>query len=87
MNDVVSCAQGARCLFATHYHALAQDLAKSPSNATRISAWHMGAVVGEGDAVRFTYELTPGPAPLGSCAVSTFFILSLFAHMNFVFYR
>ena len=63
-------SQGARCLFATHYHALAQDLAKSPSNATRISAWHMGAVVGEGDAVRFTYELTPGPAPLGSCAMN-----------------
>ena len=70
MNDIVSCSQGARCLFATHYHALAQDLAKSPSNATRISAWHMGAVVGEGDAVRFTYELTPGPAPLGSCAMN-----------------
>ena len=30
----------------------------------------MGAVVGEGDAVRFTYELTPGPAPLGSCAMN-----------------
>ena len=70
MNDIVSCSQGARCLFATHYHALAQDLAKSPSNATRISAWHMGAVVGEGDAVRFTYELTLGPAPLGSCAMN-----------------
>jgi DNA mismatch repair ATPase MutS len=73
MNDVVFCSQGARCLFATHYHALAQDLAKSPSNATRISAWHMGAVVGEGDAVRFTYELTPGPAPLGSVS---FFLFS-----------
>ena len=30
----------------------------------------MGAVVGEGDAVRFTYELTVGPAPLGSCAMN-----------------
>jgi hypothetical protein len=33
----------------------------------------MGAVVGEGDAVRFTYELTLGPAPLGSVS---FFLFS-----------
>ena len=69
---------GARCLFATHYHALAADVRASGGAGERATARHMGAVV-DGTIgtnasdrsvarVRFTYRLEPGPAPLGSCA-------------------
>ena len=69
---------GARCLFATHYHALAADVRASGGAGERATERHMGAVV-DGTIgtnasdrsvarVRFTYRLEPGPAPLGSCA-------------------
>jgi len=105
--------RGSRCLFATHYHALAADLARdlesressregisdegisdegisdegiSESIVRRrgVAEFHMGAVIvdprNDGDdtndddgntpEVSFTYELAPGPAPLGSCAMN-----------------
>ena len=99
--------RGSRCLFATHYHALAADLARdlesressregisdegisdegiSESIVRRrgVAEFHMGAVIvdprndgddtnddGNAPEVSFTYELAPGPAPLGSCAMN-----------------
>ena len=72
--------KGTRCLFATHYHRLAEDV-KTTASVPRgaVAAWHLSAETtggggGGGDGgprtVRFTRALAPGPAPLGSCAMN-----------------
>ena len=72
-----------RCLFATHFHQLAEDVGDDRG----VVAAHMAAATtaregnGNGNGgggggggcfsdITFEYKLTPGPAPLGSCALN-----------------
>jgi len=56
-----------RVFFATHYHDLVDDL--SGAENASFKPYHIGVESVQG-ALRFTYKLENGPAPLGSCALN-----------------
>ena len=72
-HHLTSSSSSARVLFATHYHDLIQDLSACDvaENAPQHSfkAYHIGVESTRG-ALRFTYKLERGAAPLGSCALN-----------------
>ena len=68
--ELCSCAQAPRVLFATHYHELDKDLARQEIARGKFVTKHIDVSSTRSGALKMTYKLKNGPAPLGSCALN-----------------
>ena len=67
--ELIAGAAKPRVFFATHYHELANDLARDPETGKSFIARHIGVSSLRPGSIRMKFKLETGPAPLGSCAL------------------
>ena len=67
--ELIAGAAKPRVLFATHYHELANDLARDAETGKSFATHHIGVSSLRPGSIRMKFKLETGPAPLGSCAL------------------